>query len=121
MACRHSRGYLRHLFQANEMLGPMLVSIHNLTYYQRLLAEARQAIAADRFAAFLAQRRRGWEWESQMTNSRMTNDECRIPAEFVIRHSIIRHSPGAARLAAPRHPPLSVVALHLMMTAAVAK
>jgi queuine tRNA-ribosyltransferase len=61
MACRHSRGYLRHLFQANEMLGPMLVSIHNLTYYQRLLAEARQAIAADRFAAFLAQRRRGWE------------------------------------------------------------
>ena len=41
LACRHSRGYLRHLFQANEMLGPMLVSIHNLTYYQRLLAEAR--------------------------------------------------------------------------------
>ena len=36
-ACRHSRGYLRHLFQANEMLGPMLVSIHNLTYYQRLM------------------------------------------------------------------------------------
>ncbi len=44
-ACRHSRGYLRHLFQAGEMLGPMLVSIHNLTYYQRLMAEARRAIA----------------------------------------------------------------------------
>ena len=40
-ACRHSRGYLRHLFQANEMLGPILLSIHNLTYYQRLLAGAR--------------------------------------------------------------------------------
>ena len=49
-ACRHSRGYLRHLFQAGEMLGPILASIHNLTYYQRLLAEAREAIAADRFA-----------------------------------------------------------------------
>src|SRR6478736_336574 len=48
MACRHSRGYLRHLFQAGEMLGPMLVSIHNLTYYQRLLADARGAIAEDR-------------------------------------------------------------------------
>ena len=40
-ACRHSRGYLRHLFQANEMLGPMLLSIHNLTYYQRLMAGPR--------------------------------------------------------------------------------
>jgi queuine tRNA-ribosyltransferase len=60
LACRHSRGYLRHLFQAGEMLGPMLLSIHNLTYYQRLLANARQAIAADRFAAFLSERRGGW-------------------------------------------------------------
>jgi len=60
-ACRHSRGYLRHLFQAGEMLGPMLVSIHNLTYYGRLLAAARQAIAEDRLGAFLSERRRGWE------------------------------------------------------------
>lgn len=60
-ACRHSRGYLRHLFQAGEMLGPMLVSIHNLTYYQRLLTEARRAITTDRFAAFLSERRRGWQ------------------------------------------------------------
>jgi queuine tRNA-ribosyltransferase len=61
LACRHSRGYLRHLFQVGEMLGPMLVSIHNLTYYQRLLAGARQAIADDRLAAYLNERRRGWE------------------------------------------------------------
>lgn len=59
-ACRHSRGYLRHLFQANEMLGPILLSIHNLTYYQRLLKRARQAIAEDRFAAFYDQRRQAW-------------------------------------------------------------
>ncbi|MFO0791275.1 MAG: tRNA guanosine(34) transglycosylase Tgt [Pirellulales bacterium] len=60
-ACRHSRGYLRHLFQANEMLGPMLVSIHNLTYYQRLMTAARQAIAENRFAGFLSEHRQGWE------------------------------------------------------------
>ena len=59
-ACRHSRGYLRHLFQAGEMLGPILASIHNLTYYQRLLAEAREAIAADAFAEFREARLRGW-------------------------------------------------------------
>ena len=51
-ACRRSRGYLRHLFMAREMLGPILLSIHNLTYYQRLLADARAAIAADRFEEF---------------------------------------------------------------------
>ena len=34
-ACiRHSRAYLHHLFRANEMLGPMLLTQHNLTYYQ---------------------------------------------------------------------------------------
>lgn len=64
-ACRHSRGYLRHLFQANEMLGPILLSIHNLTYYQRLLARARAAITANRFAAFLAERKRGWSGDLQ--------------------------------------------------------
>jgi queuine tRNA-ribosyltransferase len=59
--CRHSRGYLRHLFQANEMLGPMLVSMHNLTYYQKVVAEAQQAIAEDRLASLIEDRRRGWE------------------------------------------------------------
>ncbi|MBL9163463.1 MAG: tRNA guanosine(34) transglycosylase Tgt [Planctomycetaceae bacterium] len=59
-ACEHSRGYLRHLFQSGEMLGPILASIHNLTYYQRLMARAREAIAADSFAEFRAERMRGW-------------------------------------------------------------
>lgn len=39
-----SRAYLRHLFAAGEMLGPMLVSLHNLRYYQRLMADLRVAI-----------------------------------------------------------------------------
>jgi queuine tRNA-ribosyltransferase len=61
LACRHSRGYLRHLFLAGEMLGPILVSVHNLTYYQRLLHAARQAIEKNDFASFLEKNRRGWD------------------------------------------------------------
>jgi len=59
-ACRHSRGYLRHLFQAKEMLGPILASIHNLTYYQRLMLGAREAIVADRFDEFRQEKLCGW-------------------------------------------------------------
>jgi queuine tRNA-ribosyltransferase len=52
-ACRHfSRAYLHHLFQAEEMLGPILLSLHNVAFYVRLMAEARQAIAERSFAAF---------------------------------------------------------------------
>ena len=60
LACRHSRGYIRHLFNANEMLGPILLSIHNLTYYQRLMSEARQAIEEDRYEAFVTEKKAGW-------------------------------------------------------------
>jgi queuine tRNA-ribosyltransferase len=60
LACQRSRGYLRHLFMANEMLGPTLLSIHNVTYYQRLLAGAREAIAADRFEAYRLEKLQGW-------------------------------------------------------------
>jgi queuine tRNA-ribosyltransferase len=60
LACRHSKAYLRHLFMAGEMLGLRLLSIHNLTYYQRLLAEAREAIVEDRFSSFLTAKLAGW-------------------------------------------------------------
>jgi queuine tRNA-ribosyltransferase len=51
--CRHfSRAYLHHLFAANEMLGPTLLSLHNVAYYLRLVAEARQAIGEGRFDSF---------------------------------------------------------------------
>ena len=51
LACRHSRSYIRHLFLAGEMLGPVLASIHNLTFYQRLMGRIREAIRAGRFEA----------------------------------------------------------------------
>jgi len=41
---RFSRGYLRHLFMAGEMLGPTLASIHNLRFFQRLMARIRDLI-----------------------------------------------------------------------------
>jgi queuine tRNA-ribosyltransferase len=53
--CRHfSRAYLHHLFQAEEMLGPTLLSLHNVAFYCRLMEELRQAIAARRFAELQA-------------------------------------------------------------------
>ncbi len=57
LACRHSRAYLRHLFIANEMLGPTLLSIHNLTYYQRLMTKARKSIEEGSFSELLARHR----------------------------------------------------------------
>lgn len=60
-ACRHSRGYLRHLFQAGEMLGPILLSIHNLTYYARLMSAAREAIVDGRYGEFFTECRQRWE------------------------------------------------------------
>ena len=45
---------------AGEMLGPILLTIHNLTYYQRLMAGARAAIEAHEFEAFYLSKMRGW-------------------------------------------------------------
>jgi queuine tRNA-ribosyltransferase len=61
IACQHSRGYLRHLFLADEMLGPILLTAHNLTYYQRLLADARRAIEEDRYVPFMGDKLAGWQ------------------------------------------------------------
>src|SRR5690606_15196176 len=46
-----SRGYLRHLFMAGEMLGPILVSLHNVRHFQRLMVDIRAAIREDGWSA----------------------------------------------------------------------
>jgi queuine tRNA-ribosyltransferase len=62
--CRQfSRAYLHHLFLADEMLGPTLVSLHNVAFYSRLMAQMREAIAAGRFASFYADRLARWGGE----------------------------------------------------------
>jgi queuine tRNA-ribosyltransferase len=50
-----SRAYLHHLDRCNEMLGPMLTTIHNLHYYLNLMKEVRESLDAGRFAAFQLQ------------------------------------------------------------------
>ncbi len=56
----NSRAYLHHLVRAGEILGAMLMTQHNLHFYQALMAAMRDAIAQGRFAAFAADFRRGY-------------------------------------------------------------
>jgi len=49
-----SRSYLHHLDKCNEMLGAQLNTIHNLRYYQRIMADMRTALSEGTFDAFLA-------------------------------------------------------------------
>jgi len=52
-ACRnHTRSYIRHLFNTEEILGLRLVSLHNIHFYVRLIKLSRQAILENRFNAF---------------------------------------------------------------------
>ena len=54
--CRnYSRSYLRHLDKCGEILGSHLNTVHNLHFYQRLMAEIRAAIEAGRFEAYAAE------------------------------------------------------------------
>jgi queuine tRNA-ribosyltransferase len=56
----YSRAYLHHLVRANEALGGMLLSWHNLAYYQELMQGIRQSIAEGRFADFMAETQENW-------------------------------------------------------------
>jgi len=52
--CRNfSRAYLRHLFQTNEMLGPILTSLHNIAFYQRLMGRMRDLIRRGQLARIM--------------------------------------------------------------------
>ncbi len=56
----YSRAYLHHLIKSGEILGAMLLTEHNLTFYQQLMAGMRDAIAERRFAEFAAGFRRAY-------------------------------------------------------------
>ena len=60
-ACRkHSRAYLHHLFRTDEMLGPMLLTWHNVKFYQSFMADLRDAIRQSRLALHAAALRHAW-------------------------------------------------------------
>ena len=58
----YSRAYVRHLFQSQEMLGPQIASIHNLSFYLWLVGQAREQILAGTFR----------EWKEKMVQQVMT-------------------------------------------------
>ena len=61
-ACtRYSRAYLRHLFVAKEMLGPILLSLHNVTFYQNLVRGLRKAIIEGQGAEFRSNQLARWQ------------------------------------------------------------
>jgi queuine tRNA-ribosyltransferase len=61
-ACRHfSRAYVRHLIHSEEMLGPRLATIHNLTFFSRLMSEARKAIQDGCFGAWRSDFLTSWQ------------------------------------------------------------
>ena len=52
-ACTHyTKAYLRHLINAGEMMGGMMLSLHNITYLNKLMRDIRDAILADAFTEF---------------------------------------------------------------------
>jgi len=60
-ACRHyTRGYIRHLFKAKEMLAMRLCVLHNLYFYNKLMEDIRNAIDGDYFEDFKNQRLSEW-------------------------------------------------------------
>lgn len=56
----YSRAYLHHLVRSGEILGAMLLTEHNLGFYQQLMQAMRDAIGEGRFTAFAAEFRRGY-------------------------------------------------------------
>ena len=67
----YTRAYLRHLFMAKEMLGPRLITQHNLHFYQALMAGARTAIAEQRYST----------WANEVEARFVAEDEVETPAE----------------------------------------
>ena len=57
----HSRAYIRHLLKANEMLGLRLMVLHNLSFYNTMMSEIREAIQNHEFAAYKKRKLAGFE------------------------------------------------------------
>lgn len=59
--CRHfTRGAIRHFFNCGEMLGPILLSLHNLRFLQRLMADIRDHIEQADYAGWAAEEMQRW-------------------------------------------------------------
>ena len=72
VCARHTRAYIKHLFKANEILGPRLTTYHNLFFYHRLMADTRAAIRAGRFRDFRAEFIRRYRQEPESVEGDVT-------------------------------------------------
>ena len=88
-----SRGYIRHLLKAEEILGLRLVTLHNLHFYLNLMTRIRAAIEAGTFAEFPPRLRRG------LSNARIRGLKIRILAR--------REVPSSAAVFSPRLKPIA--------------
>ena len=57
----YSKAYIHHLIRSGELLGGMLLSWHNIAYFQNLMARMRQAISAGLFKEFVYDFKRNWQ------------------------------------------------------------
>lgn len=70
VACRnYSKGYLHHLMKVGEMLGPQMLSIHNLTYYLNLMRRIRESIRGGQFEGLYREVTGRWEGFRDAGNS----------------------------------------------------
>ena len=77
-ACRrYSRAYIRHLFKARELLGMRLAVIHNLYFYNELMAKIREALDEGRFTEFYN------TWHDRLAER--SEDFSPVPAQFKSR------------------------------------
>ncbi len=67
------KAYIRHLFLVGEMLGPILVSIHNISFFQDFMREIRRAICENRLFNLMEQVRSVWEDRSGMDEQEKEN------------------------------------------------
>ena len=72
-ACKNfSRAYLRHLFNAGEMLGPRLASLHNITFYQKLIEEAKEAVRNNNYTHWKAKFLQNYNSETIKSGAELT-------------------------------------------------
>lgn len=75
-ACRHySRGYIRHLLKAKEMLGMRLCVLHNLYFYNHMMEEIREAIEQGRYQEYKKQKLEGFAENDIQHGKRFENKD----------------------------------------------
>src|SRR5207237_274810 len=68
----YSRAYLHHLVKSDEVLGWHLLTLHNLSFYHRMMREIRASIFERRFAEYYREKREAWTTRSEIENPVVT-------------------------------------------------